>query len=513
VAKIVAEREAVLASDGSEPADRRDHDERSWARALALTAASVPVPGLGHLRAGRRRTGVASLAFFALILLAAGIAAATVSQQELVRYSVQPRFLTLVMTVAAVLAAWWLAVVVTSYRVLRPAHLGTGRRIAGAAFVAVLCLVVLAPPVVATRYAYAQRSLVTSVFPDTDTRVPHAAGGAVRTDPWADKGRVNVLLLGGDGGYNRYGIRTDSMTLASIDTTTGRTVLLSLPRNLQRAPMPAGPMRERFPNGFDDLLNEVYQYPADHREVAPPGATNPGADLLKETVSGILGLPVDYFVLVNLEGFKDIVDALGGVTVRVTEPIRYGRQGHVLEPGVHRLTGSQALWYGRSRTDSDDYTRMRRQRCLMGAIARQADPVTVLRRFRELTSATKRVLLTDIPRGRLPDFVDLAARAKNAEVSSVQFVPPLIKTYRPDWDLIRVTAAEAIAASEADADDRQTGTASPSPGAGGSPTPSPTGSPTGSPTASPGATAPPAAGSTPSTSPAPVSLDQVCQYD
>ncbi len=441
---------------------------------------------------------------FALLLVGLLVAALVLSKQDLLRISVQPRKLAVVMAGAAVLALWWMAVVVTSYLAVRPRRLSTWRRITAGGVVAVLCLVVAAPFLVASRYAYVQRDLVNSVFPEAAPEARAAAGGGTLAarDPWAGQSRVNVLLLGGDGGFDRYGVRTDSMTLASVDTHTGRTVLLSLPRNLQRAPMPPGPMRERFPNGFRDLLNEVYQYVHDHPDMAPGVKGNRGATVLKAAISEILGVPVDYFVLVNLYGFADIVNALGGVQIRITSPIVYGLHNDVLKQGLHRLSGSQALWYGRSRTDSDDYTRMGRQRCLLGAIARQADPLRVLFRFQQLASATKSVVSTDIPRSRVPDFVDLAALAKDAKVTSVQFVPPLIKTYRPDWALIRATAAQAIADSEAGpAGETGGGTAG---GTAGARAPGTAASPPASPA--------PSGHGKPAAVPAPVSLDNVCQY-
>jgi anionic cell wall polymer biosynthesis LytR-Cps2A-Psr (LCP) family protein len=102
------------------------------------------------------------------------------------------------------------------------------------------------------------------------------------------------------------------------------------------------------------------------------------------------------------------------------------------------------MWYARSRTYSDDYTRMRRQRCVLGAILDQADPATVLTRFNKIALATKELIRTDIPRSMLKNLVPLALTVKNAKVSSIQFVPPLISTGYPDWNKIRDIADKAI---------------------------------------------------------------------
>ena len=81
---------------------------------------------------------------------------------------------------------------------------------------------------------------------------------------------------------------------------------------------------------------------------------------------------------------------IGGVEVLIEEPIPYGVHGGVLEPGLRRLNGHDALWYGRSRTNSDDYGRMGRQGCLIKYVAEQVDPMTVLTSYRRLAGATER---------------------------------------------------------------------------------------------------------------------------
>src|SRR5581483_7284856 len=111
---------------------------------------------------------------------------------------------------------------------------------------------------------------------------------------------------------------------------------------------------------------------------------------------------IDYYILVDMFGFADIIDAMGGVKIKIVNPIPYGTRGDVLQPGDRVLNGHEALWYGRSRNDSDDYTRMGRQKCLLRAVARQANPETVLLKFEKLASATKRAIATDIPQELLP---------------------------------------------------------------------------------------------------------------
>ncbi len=170
-----------------------------------------------------------------------------------------------------------------------------------------------------------------------------------------------------------------------------------------------------------------------------------GPNLLSRTVSGIIAQPVDYYIVIDMFGFADLVDAMGGVKLQITQAIPYGLQGGVLQPGYRTLSGKDALWYGRSRTGSDDYARMARQKCLLRAVAMQADPIKILTKFDALVSAAKRTISTDIPTGLFPALVSLAGKVREgARISSLSFVPPLIYTGDPNYTLIRSLAANAI---------------------------------------------------------------------
>ncbi|SFO43377.1 MULTISPECIES: LCP family protein [Actinomadura] len=444
-------------------------------RALALTLASALVWGIAHFAAGRRIAGGLLLALYLTVAVAMA-GAATVYRSDLVHLAVQPAALQRMSGGLVALGVVWILVVIRSYLVLRPARLAVGARALGAASVAVMCFAVAVPVAWSAHSTYVYRNALTSIF-----RSGSENGKKVDAeDPFNGEPRVNVLLLGGDAASNRTGVRTDSMTVASVDTKTGDTVLLSLPRNLESFPMPPGPARDRFPYGFTGdgpqnpgLLNEVYEYAENHPDVVPGVAKNHrGPELLKATIAGILGVRVDYYILVDMFGFADIIDAMGGVKIKITEPIPYGLQGAVLQPGDRTLSGKEALWYGRSRTNSSDYVRMSRQKCLMRAIAEQADPQTVLRSFDKLAAAAKRTLSTDIPQELLPALVKLSNKVKNgAQIRSLQFVPPLIYTGNPDFDKIRKLTSEAV-----NSDPRQV-SAKPSGTPGGTPGTTPTQSP------------------------------------
>ncbi|RSN55898.1 LCP family protein [Actinomadura sp. WAC 06369] len=428
------------------------------AEALLMAAVSPALPGLAHLRAGRIRLGGALLAAQAVLLTAAALAFAHLRPLFL-QLSVRPGWLTAAMACSVVLAALWALLIVHSYLVLAPAGLSPPWRLAGGTTVSVLCLLVIVPPLTVAHYGHLQRDLVDSVFADgpappaaqaggTRAPAPAPGGASPDRDPWAGVPRLNVLLLGGDADTGRPGVRTDSMTLASVDTGTGDTVLLSLPRNLQHVPVWSDGRRVPYP--ADGLLNAVYGLGTDRPDLLAGGGRavrDPGAELLKRTVSHILGLPVPYYVMVDMRSFRQIVDAVGGVRVCVAEPVPVPRSqvpAGVLRPGCRTLTGREALWYGRSRTGSSDYVRMGRQKCLLWALARQAGPLTVLRSFQRLTEVFKESVGTDLPQRLLPALVDLSAKIRDADVRSLQFVPPVVSPGRPDYAAIRRMAARAL---------------------------------------------------------------------
>jgi LCP family protein required for cell wall assembly len=432
--------------------ERSDH----YGRFLGLTALGALVPGAGLLAAGRRRWG----AFF-LSLVVLGIAGLVavyllVPSERILAIAFDQQELLILACILAAVGVVWLLVAVASHRELEPGGLGAGKRLGGALVVVIATSLVLTPLAAGVQRALLQRDLIESVAAPEDAKsntTPELAEEE-EVDPWAGKKRVNVLLLGGDGAPSREGIRPDTQILASINTDTGDTMLFSLPRNLQQTPFPEdSPLHTFYPDGFydgyDNMINAVYEtVPALYPEIFK-GVHYPGADANKWAVEGALGIDVDYFVLINLEGFRELVDALGGVTIDVKEDIPIGGgttpiHGYIEKGKRQHLDGYHALWFARSREGSDDYHRMERQRCLIGAIIDEADPVTVFRRYRELAAATKDIVATDIPAEILPDFVELALKVKGASLQTLAFTNKVIDPQYPDYDKMHAMVADAL---------------------------------------------------------------------
>jgi anionic cell wall polymer biosynthesis LytR-Cps2A-Psr (LCP) family protein len=152
-----------------------------------------------------------------------------------------------------------------------------------------------------------------------------------------------------------------------------------------------------------------------------------------ETVSKLLGIPIDYYAVVDLNGFIDLVDAFDGVTLNVKERIwvrmasfTKGEEARIydIRPGIRHLDGHEALAFARSRTGSDDYHRMQRQRCVLLALLYQNGVRDLAFKFPDIVGAIKDNLKTDIPIDRLAALIKVRAKVRTDEMIAVGFTPP-----------------------------------------------------------------------------------------
>ena len=268
--------------------------------------------------------------------------------------------------------------------------------------------------------------------------------------PWKQRGRLNVLLLGADAGPGRGGMRTDTMIVATIGTESGRAALFSVPRNLSQVPLPGGR------DVFAQPLNGLYEWATAHPERFV-GGKDPGPTAMKQTIGQLVGLPIDYYVLVDFRGFYGLVDALGGVDVNVPEAVLdrvspYQEDGDWvridLQPGRQHLDADQAFAYVRARSQSSDYSRIARQRCVIASLAAKTTPANVLASFSDLASTFKANVRTDIPAKNLPLVAELAAGVHLDRVTSIGFVPPQFERAKDPGgysipDIVKIRAAVA----------------------------------------------------------------------
>jgi LCP family protein required for cell wall assembly len=250
---------------------------------------------------------------------------------------------------------------------------------------------------------------------------------------WDGDDQLSIVMLGSDGGYDRRGIRTDTIIVLSIDVATGDAVTFSVPRNWEQIPFPGGtPAAAAYPYGNPDLANTVYGLGLRRPDLFP-GSDYPGGAAIKEAMAQTLGIPVHYFVMVDMTAVVETIDLFGGVDLVVTEdindrirPIEEGGPALdiTVQPGEYHFDGLTTLAYVRSRVQSWDYSRMARQRCVVGALIDQVGPLEVLTKFGPFSEIVADHVVTDIPLDRADELLAIAARMDPDRMQSVNFVPP-----------------------------------------------------------------------------------------
>ena len=420
-------------------------------RAWVLVLLNVVVPGSAQVLAGSRRLGrwglASTLVFWAVAVVV--IVLAFAFRSPLIEIATNVVALTIVQVFLAYYAVLWVVLTVDTLRLARIVRTAPSARGFLAGAMVLLMVLTVGPAAYGAYLAGVQHGLLNSLFTSRADAAPPVDG------------RYNIMLLGGDAGADRTGLRPDSISVASIDAETGATTIVGIPRNLYDAPFVAGsPLYGDYPDGYDCgddcLVSFLYTYGEEHPDLYPDAesrGSNAGVEAMRDAVEGITGLTVQYYALIDMQGFVDLIDALGGIQVDVQQriPINGGVDGNGqpinvdgwIEPGDQKLDGYHALWYARARHGTSDYDRMARQREVQQALLSQFQPATVLSKFQAVASAGVQTVDTDIPQGALAAFVDLAVKAKSQQITSLELVPPTYDNVYPDYDAMRAAVAQA----------------------------------------------------------------------
>lgn len=418
----------------------------------AAGIASSLIPGAGQMMTGAIPAGWLFLVSIALTAGIVSYATVTLDQIRLLELVTQPDILLLLVAIDAVLG------------VIRVASAGNAWHRAGGRILGVgMALLVLftAVPHVALGYlgletrstlltvfaqptALAPASATTTTDPVTTTTtsttlpevvhtllvppraIPTSSTTSSTTTTTLPFGtdRVTVLLVGSDAGPGRPGARTDAMIVATVNTRTGHTALFGLPRNMAGFTFSDGTEFTGFSRG---ILNEVYMW--GQRNPDRFEGPDPGIAALEDVAQTLLGIPIDRYVMVDMIGFARLVDAIGGVEVNIGNTMRAPLYDRItgdyamieFSPGAQRLDGDHALAFSRSRTASNDYLRMARQRCLIGSLIDEAGPLTLMSRLPTLLDVIETSVATDIPLADLPYLINLASNMKREEITTVGF--------------------------------------------------------------------------------------------
>ena len=221
--------------------------------------------------------------------------------------------------------------------------------------------------------------------------------------------------------------------MVSIDPVTKQVAMFSLPRDTVDVPVPPGPAQSLFGNTYAGKINGWFQAVRGRADLFPGTDRTRGYNGLKAILGNLYGLDIKYFVEVNFDGFRAVVDAVGGVTINVQIPVsddnypgEKGKLERVYIPsGIQHMDGAQALRYARSRHGSSDFDRGSRQQRVLLSMREQADPQALIPRIPDLIDALKKTVRTDIPVSQIAQLLGLASEVDTKDIRSYVFAPPL----------------------------------------------------------------------------------------
>ncbi|WP_157001516.1 LCP family protein [Agromyces laixinhei] len=423
-------------------------------RAWWLVVLNFLIPGAPQVLAGSRRLGRFGLGATLVLWTLAIVAIVVWFLWPATLYTVFSTSISL-WIVAAVLAFYavlWVILTFDTLRLVRLVKTAPSARVWVAAFTVLIMAGLSGTAAYGAYFATTASGFISSVFVAAPSKEPV-------------DGKYNFLLLGGDAGPDRDGLRPDSITVVSVDVETGQAVTIGLPRNMEDVPFPEGsPLAELYPEGYGSIdgcevdvcmLNSIYtevelMSPEMYPDAVAQGS-EPGIEAMRDAAEGITGLEIQYYALIDMAGFEQMIDALGGVTVTVPEDVpihadeTFTTVAEWIPAGEQHLDGYHALWYARSRHGTSDYDRMARQRQIQEAVLAQFNPANVLAKFQEIAAAGSQVVKTDVPQGSLGYFVDLAGKTKELPIIDVELVPENdVDPEDPDYEYIRQLVQQSV---------------------------------------------------------------------
>ena len=375
-------------------------------------------PGLGQAYNGQPRLAWL-LAAPTLLLVGAAIVLVLTARSQVLAWLFSVRFLVGLIVLDLALLAWRLIAIVQAHaRRQRP------RLRSWATWVtAVLVIVTLAMHALPAYYAVKAIDTLGAVAlggngSDLTDHIPlfsNLAQPSAQPDV-ASGERVNVLFVGIDSAPGRTSANTDTMLVVSLDTSGTRSAMVSVPRDLYGIPLPNG-------QPYNQKLNSLMVYAGGRPNEFPLG----GVGTLKATIGRLLGVPIQYFVALNLPGFEAAVNAVGGVDITVTRAVNDPVEGYHIQPGRYHMDGAAALAFVHLRKGigESDFTRADRQQQLLAALRAQLTAGNLLLTLPALLDAVKNLIATDVPSERIAELAQAVQAADMSQLQRIVLQPPL----------------------------------------------------------------------------------------
>ncbi|MDQ2934502.1 MAG: LCP family protein [Chloroflexota bacterium] len=412
----------------------------------AAAALSFLFPGLGQAYAGQRRIALL-LAGPIVLLIAATVLIALIFGAQMRNQLLSAPFLTGLLALDVALLNWRLFAILHAGLSIRPSTrtlfaLG-GLVLLTLAMHAYMALVVGRLDSVLNRVFGAERTGVAGTGSGEGGPLNEPAYRWSGTDP------INFLLLGLDTGPGRNEANTDTILVVSVDPVAHHAVMVSVPRDTGYVPLPDTRM---YPDGlFPGKINALAQTASQEPQRWCPDlrtAADCGIRTLERSVSLYLGIPIHQYALIDLQGFAELIDSLGGLELclpgKLTDPAYRGpgwlKVGIELPAGCRHYDGAEALAFARIRQGrlvmpdgsveaQDDFKRSERQQEVLLALRRQLAQADLLFDLPGILDAIGRTVTTDFPRSKAGDLATLMPLIAGPEIERVvlglpKFVDP-----------------------------------------------------------------------------------------
>ena len=420
-------------------------------RAILLIALTTLVPGGAQSVTGNHRLGRIGLTITLInwAIIVAAIIGLFVAREFTMSLAFNPFLQSIGIFYLAALAVGWFILWLDTARIIQFVKLKRPAR----PLIAILLIVMTVVTSGATAYGAFLLNASTS-----------SLGTIFGSGPAVDEsdGRYNILIIGADAGEGRQGLRPDSISVASINADSGKIFLFSIPRNLQNARFASdSPLWNVYPNGYNCgdacIINSLYTDVTHNHSDLYPLSEDPGAEAMMDAASGVLDLEVTGYVMIDMDGFSTLIDAMGGITVTTGGWTPYrgvrpdGQWGNAWwGPDTYTFSGDDALGFARSRKWSTDYSRIQRQQCVQQAMLSQFDVPTLLTRFEAIMGAGEQMVETSIPQSQVGSFLHLGAKSQRHDMDRLTIGPPDFEggqfTTYPDFDQIHSRVHDLLAA-------------------------------------------------------------------